>query len=223
MDFSTYQPAPNVLERLRTVDFVAVVGPSGVGKSTLMTLAAKQDPRLHPILTSTTRELRPEEADGVNIHWRRAEDMQARIARKELVQVAPALLGSDLYATAPEDYPAEGIGTLEVLADAVPAFRALPFKSFKVLFVVPPNRERWQAQLKTHAFDPVRLAKRVSEAKRSFTFALETPDVVFVINDDINLAVSDFIALISGDTISPRVQADQQRAKEVIQSILGKL
>lgn len=222
MDFSSYQPAPHVLDHLKQVDFVAVVGPSAVGKSTLMARAAAQDHRLTMILTQTSRSLRPEEKDGVDIHSRTKEDMLARIARREYVQVAPALLG-DVYATGPEDYPAEGIGIMAVLADALPVFRALPFKSLQVIFVVPPSRERWQSQLKMHRFDPEKLAKRVAEAKQSFTFALGSPDAHFVINDEVTLAVSDFIALATGDAISPRLQADQARAREIIKTILPKL
>ncbi len=222
MDFSSYQPGPHVLEHLKQVDFVAVVGPSAVGKSTLMAQSAAQDNRLTMILTQTSRPLRPEEKDGIDIHSRTKEEMLARIARQEYVQVAPSLLG-DIYATGPEDYPAEGIGTLAVLADALPVFRSLPFKSFKVIFVVPPSRERWQTQLKMHEFDADRLAKRVAEAKRSFTFALGSPDVRFVINDEITLAVLDFIALAAGDAISPRLQADQARARQIIASILPKI
>lgn len=222
MDFSGYRPGAHVLDHLKTVDFVAVVGPSAVGKSTLMNRAEQQDPRIKQILTQTSRPLRPEETDGVDIRSRTKEAMLARIARGEYVQVAPSLFG-DIYATAPEDYPAEGIGLLPVVGEAVPMFRALPFKSFKVIFVVPPSLARWQAQFKTHGFDPVRLAKRVAEAKRSLAFALEAPGVQFVINDNLQLAVGDFIALAAGDTLSPRLQADQTRAREIIQSLLAKL
>ena len=222
MDFSDYRPAPHVLDHVKTVDFVAVVGPSAVGKTTLMTRAQTQDPSVKMILTQSSRKLRPGERDGVDIHIRSKEEMLARIAKHEYVQVPPSLLG-DIYATGPEDYPSEGIGTLAVLADAIPTFRALPFRSFRIVFVVPPSWERWQEQLKSHSFDTDRLAKRLVEAKHSFNFALNNQDVQFVVSDDLSTATADFIVLAKGEPLSPRLQADQQRAKEIIASLLHKL
>lgn len=222
MDFSDYKPAPHVLERLKQVDFVAVVGPSAVGKTTLMTLASKLNPLLHMILTQTSRAPRASEVGGLDIHFRTKDEMQSRIATHEYVQVAPSLLG-DLYATAPEDYPEQGIGMLAVLADALDGFRTLPFKSFKVVFIVPTSWFRWQEQLKIHGFEPDRLAKRLAEAKRSFLFAKQSQDVAFVINDEVSMAVTDLSAAALGEPFGPRLQADQARAREIIESILPKL
>jgi len=222
MDFSGYRPAPHVLDHLKKVDFVAVVGPSAVGKTTLMIKAQKYDSSIRMILTQSSRKLRPGERDGVDLHVRPKKEMLARIAKHEYVQVPPRLLG-DLYATGPEDYPAEGIGTMAVLADAIPTFRELPFRSFRIIFIVPPSWERWQAQLKSHSFDPDRLAKRIVEAKHSFAFALGLQDITFVINDDMDRAVQDFIAAAKGNTPSTSAKAEQQRAHDIIQSILVKL
>lgn len=219
MDFSDYKAAPEVLNKLKNVDFIAVVGPSAVGKSSLMIAAAKKDASLTNVLTQTSRTLRSNERDGVDIHGRTREEMLKRIAEHEYVQVAPSLLG-DIYATAPEDYPEAGVGMLAVLADAVAIFRALPFKSFKVLFVVPPDLGEWQKRLDTHGFTPKTLQKRLAEAKRSYQYALDNADTHFVINDQLEQATDDFIAIARGDELSPRQVADQQRARDIIQEIL---
>lgn len=223
MDFSDYKPAPHVLDRLKQVDFVAVVGPSAVGKTTLMTQAAAQFPRrLTMILTQTSRAPRPGEKDGVDIHFRSKQAMLERIAERGFVQVAPSLF-EDIYATAPEDYPSEGVGVLAVLADALPAFRALPFRSFKVVFIVPPNWERWQQQLGSHGFNQHRFKKRLEEAKRSYTYALQDQNITLVINDDLPTAVADFAVAASAEPLEPRLEADQAHAREIIGSLLARL
>lgn len=222
MDFSDYTSAAHVLDRLKQVDFVAVVGPSAVGKTTLMTQAAAQFPHITMILTQTSRAPRPGEKDGVDAHFRSKQEMLARIAERGFVQVAPSLF-EDIYATAPEDYPSEGVGVLAVLADAVPAFRALPFRSFKVVFIVPPNWERWQQQLGSHGFNQHRFKKRLQEGKQSYQYALQAQDITFVINDDLPTAVADFAAAVSGKPLSPRLQADQTRAKQIIRELLTRL
>lgn len=222
MDFSGYQPQPEILERLRNVDFVAVVGPTAVGKSTLMMSAVINHPGMFLIPTQTSRMPREGEIDGLGIRFRPKQEMLDRIAQHQFVQVAPSLLG-DIYATGPEDYPSEGAGLMAVLAEALPTFRALPFKSFKTAFIVPASWERWQTQIRAHGFEPHRLAKRLKEAKSSFEFALQGVDVTFVINDNISLATLDLAAIASGETPGSRLQADQQKAREIIQQIQPRL
>ncbi|MGH7158004.1 MAG: hypothetical protein ACREGD_02920 [Candidatus Saccharimonadales bacterium] len=222
MDFSGYQPQPQILERLRQVDFVAVVGPTAVGKSTLMILAAANHRNMRLIPTQTSRTPRPNEVDGVGIRFRTKQEMLERIANHQFVQVAPSLLG-DIYATGPEDYPAEGIGMMAVLAEALETFRALPFRSFKPVFIVPASWERWQVQIKAHGFEPLRVAKRLKEAKTSFLFALHSAELTFVINDDVNRSWHDLAAVASGEPPGLRMQAYQQKARQIIQSILSKL
>lgn len=222
MDFSGYQPQPSVLERLKNVDFVAVVGPTAVGKSTLMMSVVASHPNTHLIPTQTSRIPREGEIDGLGIRFRPKQEMLERIAQRQFVQVAPSLLG-DIYATGPEDYPPEGVGLMAVLAEALPAFHALPFKSFTTVFIVPASWERWQTQIRAHGFDPHRLAKRLKEAKTSFSFALQSPEVTFVINDDISLATHDLAAVASGETPRLHMQEDQRKAREIILAILPKL
>lgn len=222
MDFSGYQPQSAALEPLSRVDFVAVVGPTAVGKSTLMKAVFLQHPDLRMILTQTSRTPRPGEIDGLDINFRSRDRMLARIDRHEFVQVAPSLLG-DIYATGPEDYPEDGVGMMAVLASALDAFRTLPFRSFRVAFIVPPSWEQWQVRIRVHGFEPHRLAKRLQEAKESFSFALDSREAVLIINDDLARAATDLAAVASGETPGLRLQADQARAKEIIRGMLPKL
>ncbi len=48
---------------------VVVSGPSGVGKSTIVRALAQAQPQVVPIVTTTTRERRPDETDGVHYHF----------------------------------------------------------------------------------------------------------------------------------------------------------
>jgi guanylate kinase len=148
--------------------------------------------------------------------------MEARIAQTGYVQVAPSLLG-DLYATAPEDYPEEGVGVLAVLAEALHDFKALPFKSFRAVYVAPPSREVWELRLMKHGFSPDNLAKRLQEAKRSLEYALTDDTLQFIVNGDLDQAALDFIALIENHPLAPRLQADQANARNIIRDLLAKL
>ncbi len=222
MQYTEYNPAPHVIDRLKQVRFVAIIGPTAVGKSTLITALMRRDPSIHLVLNNTTRAARPEEREGIDYLFKTRADMEARIARGEYVQVAPSVLG-DLYATAPEGYSIEGISVMAVLADAMPVFRSLPFQSLHSVFVLPPDWETWQRQLAQHGFTPEQRAKRLDEAQRSLQFALDDTETKLIINDDVETAVDDFLQIAFGRPLDERQQQDQVRARQIAQDLLDHL
>jgi guanylate kinase len=148
--------------------------------------------------------------------------MEARIAKGEYVQVAPSILG-ELYATAPEGYATEGVSVMAVLAEAMPLFRALPFKSIGSIFVVPPDWETWQHRLEHHGFTPEQRKKRLSEARRSLQFALEDGATQLILNKDVAQATDDFVTLALGQPLTSRLQTDQAKARAVVRDLIEKL
>jgi guanylate kinase len=121
-----------------------------------------------------------------------------RIERQEYVQVAPTVLG-DLYATVPEDYRTEGISMLPVISMAVPVFRQLPFASLRIIYVLPPDFDSWQARISSHHFTPKQLYKRLDEAVRSLDFAIQESHCLFLVNDEFEAAVDQFCQLVRID------------------------
>lgn len=222
MDGEHYRPAPSVMDRLRKVTFVAVVGPTAVGKSTLTNRAMAAEPSLHYVKGETSRAPRPGERDGQDYHFRTNDEMMARIRKGSYVQVAPQVLGA-LYATAPEDYSTEGIAIYSVISQAIPDFRALPFKKMRTIFVVPPDWEAWQARVTQHGFTAEQLKSRMTEAKESLEFALEDKDSQFVINADLDIAARDFVTLALGKPRPARLKADQTRARTIVRELLSLL
>jgi guanylate kinase len=222
MDKTPYQPAPRVLEYLHRVCFVAVVGVTGAGKSTLMKAALAREPKLHMVCNNTSRAPRPTDREDGEYRFVTREEMERRIAAREFVQVAPRVL-PELYATAPEDYATTGIAMLPVLGVAVPDFRALPFKEVRSVYVVPPNYEAWQERVGRHGFTPEQLRRRLREAESSLVFALEDELTKMVINEGLDTATEDFIVLALGKSLPPRLQADQTRARELVAGMLERL
>jgi guanylate kinase len=222
MDGMQYRPAPHVLDHLHQVDCVAVVGPTAVGKSTLITEAVRREPTIRLVLTTTNRPARADERDGVDIRFETRAAMEERIVHGEYVQVAPTVFG-DIYATAAEDYPANGIALLPVLADALPVFRALPFHSMRCIFILPPDWQQWQDRIKAHGFNADILSRRLYEARRSLEFALHDAQTVFLVNDDRATAAEDFITLVLRKPLTERLQADQTRARTLVRTLISGL
>lgn len=221
MDGEVYIPAPKVLEGLHKSGFVAVVGPTAVGKTTLIKAAIEIDPQLHMVVSGTSRSPRAGELNGVDFHFDTLESMQERAKRGEYVTAVTHPTG-DLYTTAVEDYPPGKIALLAALASALPTFRALPFRMFRTVYVVPPSRETWHERLRGHDFTTKQLERRLKEAEVSLDYAAHDPNVRFVINDDRGRATEDLITLALGEPLSERLQADQVRAKTIARHLLGK-
>jgi len=219
MDTALYEPSPLALERLEAVTFVAVVGPTAAGKTTLIRRAMQREPSLHLVLNNTSRARRPDEHEGVDYRFETREAMIKRIERGEYVQVAPTLFG-DLYATAADDYTTDGIATLPVLADAIPVFRRLPFKKMRTVYVLPPDWDTWQARIALHKFTPEKRASRMQEAARSLHFALDDTHTTYVVSREGERATDDFIQAVCDRPYTPALVADQTIAKDIIHNLL---
>jgi guanylate kinase len=216
--FADYTANPAVLKQLTSVDFVAVVGPTAVGKTTIINALLARDPSLPMLLVTTSREARPYERDDIDYHFRSETDMERRIKAGEFVQVAPNVLGP-LYATAPEDYSVEGQTIMAVIAAAMPTFRALPFKRFRELFILPPSWEVWQQRIKAHGFVPEQQMKRLQEAITSLEYAVSTPEVCFVLNDTLAEAVAECERILQGSKPAMDRLEGQKRAKTLLENL----
>ncbi len=214
-----YRPAAHVLDRLEKVAFVAVVGPTAVGKTTLIKAAVTEDPELHMLVSGVSRAPRPSEQDGIDFHFGDKAAMEARVKAGEYATVVLGVSG-DLYTTAPEDYPAGKTVLMATLASAIPTFRALPFKHFYTVFILPPSFEVWLERLEHHAFTPVQLAYRLAEAKASLQFALHQEDIVFVMNDALPRATEDLCALARGKMPA---SGNQRSARDLVRMLLDRL
>ncbi len=219
-DSFPYRPSESVLATLQKVDLVAIVGLSGAGKTTLINRALAQDSSLHVVVSDVSRAKRPDEIDGKHYYFREKADMLAAIERREYVQVAPSNSG-DIYASHIESYSTEGTTLITLWADAVPALRALPFSTFRIIYVVPKSYEAWQTQLKLHGFEPELHQKRMAEAIRSIEFALQDPSVEFVINDDLGATTARLLDLLHHQ--NQKSAAEISTARSVLETILAKL
>ena len=219
MDTAAYRPAPQVLDRLRHVTLAGVVGPTAVGKSTIIAAALAREPRVHYFITHTSREPRPGEREGVDYYFEPRAAMETKMAAGEYVQVAPSVFG-DLYATEPGDYSPTGVTIGAIISQAMPAFRALPFKRVRSIFVVPPDYATWQQRIRAHNFSPAQLPGRLAEAERSLVYALEDENTHLIINSSLAAATEDFITLALGKPLPPRLLADQARAREIVRNLL---
>lgn len=205
---ANYQPAKEVLQQINKVNLLMIIGPSGVGKTTLIKILG-----LPYVASDTTRIKRPDEIEGADYFFR--EDygrLLDEIKQKLFVQIAVGS-GGDFYGTRAAAYPSNGWANMAVVADVIPVFRQLGFRSTVSAFITPPSYEEWQRRLAVHSVSPEQIQKRLAEARRSFSFAISDKQVNLILNDDVSEAKSQIQQLLEG-------KVDNARAKKAKQSIL---
>ena len=66
--------------------YFAIAGPSGVGKTTIASLVLKRNNNLQKVLTSTTREIRDGEKQGINYNFYSIGEFQKKLANQEFLE-----------------------------------------------------------------------------------------------------------------------------------------
>ena len=154
--------------------------------------------RFKEVIITTSRTPRAGERPDKDMYFRSKADMTAGIRERRFVQVLMHPSG-DIYATAADAYPTDGeTALMPVLAAIVPVFRALPFKRFRLVYVLPPDFGTWMERIKVHGFTPEQRAGRLEEAKVSLALALEEPDTLFLVSETEKEAATDLRNLLDG-------------------------
>lgn len=212
----SYKPSLATHERLAQVTLVAVVGPSGVGKTTVMELSG-----LPMVVSDVTRKARPGEVNGVDNVFR--SDYQAilqEVQAGEFVQIARGSQG-DFKGTKASRYPETGFATMAITTAALPVFYRLGFKAVRPVFIVPPSYDAWAKRLKgrRNQVSNALFETRMQEAKSSFAQALSNLEFVFILNDDARTAAAELTTIADG-----RIDRNKSgRARQIAEDIFTKL
>ena len=183
----SYQPSKKVSDELASKYVVGIIGPFGVGKSTLMKLMEQIDPDYGYVLGITTRPRRPTEEDVFYRYLPHTQKQLAQLKQQlvegELVQLAVHPSTGYIYGSDLESY-AKPYNVLDILTSAIPEFETLPFKSFQKVYITLPVQE-WRNRLQRRATIQSEndIQKRWLEAKLSLEWALANQDRLAWVNN----------------------------------------
>lgn len=199
---TTYKPSQDVLDQLEKKDFIMIVGPTAMGKSTLMNKVAEIDDEFARVSGFTTRPKRDNDEAGLYTYIPHTnEGIQTILNEKQagqLVQYAIFPTTGYVYGTRLKDYPGT-YNLKDTLSNVAGSLAELPFHSTRIVGIVttPDAWQRWLLARFTPG-DPDFL-KRIDEAIQSLEWLLSQPRelVAWVYNrpDDIETSAKELIAI----------------------------
>jgi guanylate kinase len=194
---SMSQPRPHEPRRGR---LIVLAGPSGVGKSSVVTALRVALPEMYFSVSATTRDPRPGEVDGVHYRFVGPAGFAELIERDELLEWAEIHGGLQRSGTlrAPvEDAIAAGRPVLvEVDLHGARAVKAAIPESITV-FLLPPSWDELARRLRGRGTEsPEQYERRLVTAKEELASADEFD--VRIVNDDVQAVVKQLVDLLVG-------------------------
>ena len=181
-----------------------ISGPSGVGKSTVLSALLEKRKNLYFSVSATTRDPRPGELDGIHYHFMDAESFRKWIAMDQFLEYAEYV--GNFYGT-PKKYVDEAMeqgrdvildieiqGAAQVCAKRPETVR---------IFIAPPSWKELERRLTARGTDtPEKVQKRLLRAQVELKNASDYN--YFVINDTVEDAVRELDAIITAEHCKPK-------------------
>lgn len=195
------------MDSLSDKTLVMIVGPTAVGKSSLMNEVVTLDADFARVSGFTTREQRSNDEPGLYRYLTNAAARQL-IEHGEVVQFAIHPTTGDMYGTQPQDYPRR-FNLLDTLSTVVGGMQSLPFKN-TVTFSLTTDPSAWRNWLLARYPEPGEdRTKRLREAAQSIEWSLaQTSQHFWLVNrpNDLRTTADELIAVVrsqSGPTDPP--------------------
>jgi guanylate kinase len=203
---TTYRPSPEVLKQLDKKDFIMIVGPTAMGKSTLMNAAVELDDQFARVSGFTTRPKRANDEPGLYDYIPHTDEgIKSILAEKQagnLVQYAIFPTTGYMYGTQLKDYP-EKYNLKDTLSNVAGSLAELPFHNTHIIGIVT-TPEAWQTWLlQRFKPDDPDFFKRIDEAIQSLEWLLSQPKekIKWVYNrlDDVTTSAKELIGLVKDE------------------------
>lgn len=181
-----------------------ISGPSGVGKSTVLSALLEKRKDLYFSVSATTRAPRLGELDGIHYHFMDVESFRKWIAMDQFLEYAEYV--GNFYGT-PKRYVDEAMeqGRDVILDIEVQGAIQVTSKRPETvrIFIAPPSWAELERRLTDRGTDSEdKIQKRLLRAKVEFQTA-HTYDY-FVINDTVENAVKELDAIMTAEHCKPK-------------------
>ena len=181
-----------------------ISGPSGVGKSTVLSALLERRPTVYFSVSSTTRDPRPGELDGIHYHFMDVDSFRKWIAMDQFLEYAEYV--GNFYGT-PKRFVDEAMEQGKDVILDIEVQGAIQVTSKRPdtvrIFIAPPSWAELERRLTERGTDSKdKIQKRLLRAKVEFQTA-HTYDY-FVINDTVENAVKELDAIMTAEHCKPK-------------------
>lgn len=184
---------------------VVLLGPSAVGKSTVVKRVKDALPEMYFSVSMTTRKARPGEVHGTDYLFVSPEDFQRHIDNGEMLEWADIHGGLQRSGTpaGPVDEALKANRPVLVEVDLVGARAVAKARPDAVtVFLAPPSWEELVSRLKNRATEtPEAIERRLATARTELDAQGEFDHII--VNDNVEEAAQALVALLSGTTPTP--------------------
>ncbi len=217
-------PNRDVIQSLGNKVIVPVIGPTAVGKSSIMDMACDHNSDFYRARSFTTRPQRPNEADDTyrflphNQHT--IDELQQKMQQKTLVQIIQHPATGYIYGSEIQDYPA-AYNLIDMLPKEMPKIRQLPF-GYCLSVAVSTHWPAWHAWfLERHQQNPNLddSRARLQEAYENLTWSLDDAHTSWLKNERgrLETAARNLVNMARGELSSDPVA--RILGKEMLESI----
>ena len=173
-----------------------ISAPSGGGKNSLINILLQKEPRLQHSISSTTRQRRANEIDGINYHFLTRPEFEKRIAENQYIEYARVL--DNYYGT--EIAELDRIfkqGKYPILDIDVQGAQTLRGKELRMvsLFIVPPDMVELERRLRARGSETEAEIQSRLELARLEIMEKDNFDYV-VVNDDLMKAAEELAQVV---------------------------
>ena len=174
------------------VRMIIVAAPSGAGKSSFVEKISAEDPRLHDIITYTTRAMRHHESQGKPYFFIDKEEFLKKQSEDFFIEWAQ--VHTNLYGTSYEQvnlaWARDKVVIMDIDIQGVATFKA-KFPDAKTVFILPPSIEELKRRvIKRDGAPPPDLDVRMQNAEKEMAKAHEFD--VQIVNDDFARSIAEF-------------------------------
>lgn len=192
----SYKPSAQTIQILAQTQLVTLTAPTATGRNTIINELLKTG-KYHFIVSDTTRPPRMNkgiwEKNGVEYFFRSEPEMLAEIKNGEFVE-AEVIHGQQVSGISVREIErAHKDGKIAITdVDIEGGINVALLKPNAItICLLPPNFEAWMSRIKGRSdFVPAELHRRLQQATKVLRLALEHNHFIFVINDDLDLAIS---------------------------------
>jgi guanylate kinase len=179
-----------------------ILGPSGVGKGTIIEILKKKFPQFIFPTSVTTREKRPNETEGDVYYFISKEEFEQKIKNQELLEYALVHKNS-YYGTLKSEILkplAEGKSVVrEVDMQGVISIKEiLPKEQVITIFITAPNLETLIKRIEKRGKLPTEeIKKRMESAKKELSYSEVCDHIVYSLDNQIDDCVAEVVSIIN--------------------------